>query len=76
MWPVWVVQVIVAVTLQVAAYLLTPKPKSASSTIEDLQSPTADASRPMPVLFGTMTLKGLNVIGFFDKSKRTYKVKA
>lgn len=75
-WPLWVVQLIVAVTLQVAAYLLAPKPKTDSSAIQDFESPTADAGRPAPVAFGTVTIKGLNVLHYSDKSKRTYKVKA
>lgn len=75
-WPAWVIQIIVAVVLQVAAYLLAPKPKSTRNEAADLQAPTAEAGRPVPVLFGTKRVKGLNVLWYGDKSKRTYKVKA
>lgn len=75
-WPAWVVQLVVAVVLQVAAYLLAPKPKSTRAEASDLESPTAEAGRPVPVVFGTKRVKGLNVLWYGDKSKRTYKVKA
>lgn len=74
-WPVWVIQLIVAITLQVAAYLLAPKPQSSKAEARDLEAPTAEAGRPIPVLFGTMTIKGVNVLHYNDKGVRTYKVR-
>jgi hypothetical protein len=50
----------------------TPKPEAA----KDLEDPTAEAGRPIPVVFGTITVKGLNVLWFGDKKHITYKVKA
>jgi hypothetical protein len=41
-----------------------------------MDNPTADAGRPVPVVFGTVTVKGLNVLWYGDKSKQTKKVKA
>lgn len=76
MWPLWVIQIIVTIALQVASYLLTPKPKGSGSLAKDLENPTAEAGRPVPVLFGTMTIKGLNVLHYTDKQKRTFKIKA
>lgn len=75
-WPAWVIALIVSTVLQVAAYLLTPKPKGSNNEAKDLESPTAEAGRPVPVLFGTMGVKGLNVLHYTDKAKRTFKVKA
>lgn len=74
-WPVWVVQLVVAVAVSAISYLLAPKPKGPGPA-KDLENPTADASRPRPVLFGTKTIKGLNLLWFGDKKKRSYKVKA
>lgn len=58
------------------AYLLRPKVPSRSDATKDLEDPTADAGRPIPVVFGTITVKGLNVLWFGDKSHRTYKTRA
>ena len=38
-----------------------------------LGTPT-DGLRPKPTLFGTKTVKGLGIIWYGDKSKKTYKV--
>jgi len=75
-WPAWVIALIVSTVLNVAAYLLTPKPKGSNREARDLESPTAEAGRPFPVVFGTMRIKGLNVLHYSDKAKRTFKVKA
>jgi hypothetical protein len=57
--------------------LLKPKvKKNKPDAVKDLESPTADRSRPIPVPFGTMTIKSPNVLHFGDKSRRTYKTKA
>lgn len=57
--------------------LLAPKPKTPKpEAAKDLENPTAEAGRPIPVVFGTITVKGLNVLWYGDKSFRTVKVKA
>ena len=62
----------VAISLLLAPKIKTPKPEAA----KDLEDPTAEAGRPIPVVFGTVTVKGLNVLWYGNKSQRTYKVKA
>lgn len=58
-------------------YLLAPKVKAPKpDAAKDLEDPTAEAGRPIPVVFGTMTVKGLNVLWYGDKGQKTYKVKA
>jgi hypothetical protein len=49
----------------------TPKPPGAT----DLANPTAEAGKPLPVVFGTITVKGLNVLWFGDKKAVDKKVK-
>lgn len=71
--------VLLAVTVALAAvnYLLMPKPKSPRpEAVKDLENPTAEAGRPVPVPFGTLTIKGLNALHYTDKGKRTYKTDA
>lgn len=71
------VQLAVGVTLMVIAYAIMPKPKrDKPPASKDLQNPTAEAGRPIPVVFGTMTVKGSNILWFGNKRKREYEVDA
>jgi hypothetical protein len=72
----WFVALLIGLVLNVVSYLLQPKPKANQpAESKDLESPTAEAGRPIPVLFGTKTIKGVNVIHFTDKAKEEYEVK-
>jgi len=72
-WLIVVAAVVsVGVSLLLAPKIKTPKPDA----VKDLEDPTAEAGRPIPVVFGTMTVKGLNLLWYGEKSKRTSKVKA
>lgn len=68
---------LISFVLNVVAYLIAPKPKGPkSNATKDFENPTADAGRPVPVVFGTITIKGLNILWYGLKSIRSYKVKA
>lgn len=74
---VWnfIIQIAVALLLNVIAYLLSPKPpKTKPEEARELEYPTASAGRAIPVFCGTMWLKSPNVLGYWDKARRTYKV--
>lgn len=62
----------VALNLLLAPKIKTPKPEAA----KDLENPTAEAGRPIPVVFGTITVKGLNLLWYGEKSFSTSKIKA
>lgn len=71
------IMLVVAVALSIVAYMLTPKPKQPKpAAAQDLESPTAEAGRPVPVVFGTMTMKGVNLLWYGDKQVRQYQVKS
>lgn len=73
----FIIQILIALALNIIAYLIMPKPKGARpEAVKDLEDPVAEAGMPIPVVFGTVTVKGLNVLWFGDKSKITYKVEA
>jgi hypothetical protein len=58
-------------------FLLRPKVKAPKpNELDDLENPTTEAGRPVPVVFGTITVKGLNVLWYGDKSRITRKIKA
>lgn len=70
-------QLLVGVALMVLAFLIMPKPKREQPPASrDLDNPTAEAGRPIPVVFGTMYVKGGNVIDYMDKGKRDLQVPA
>lgn len=69
-------QLAIGVTLMVIAYLIMPKPKTPKPEVRDLENPTADAGRPIPKIYGTKTVKGVNVLWYGEKTTRNYKVKA
>lgn len=71
--------VVAAIGLAAVAvgYLLAPQPKREKPReATDLESPTADAGRPIPVVFGTMTLKGPNILWYGDKDVNQYEIDA
>lgn len=70
------IQIAIAIVMAVVAYLLQPKPKQPkNASTRDLEAPTADAGRPIPVVFGELTVKGPNCLWYGDIGKVTMKVK-
>lgn len=71
----WFIPFLIGLALNVVAYLIMPKPKQAKPpAAKDMDNPVAEAGKPIPVVFGTVTVKGLNVLWYGDKSIRKYKV--
>lgn len=59
----------------VISYSLSPKPQNAKPAgIGDVQLPTAEVGREIPVLFGTRNISGPNVVWYGDL--RTAPVKS
>ena len=55
-------QLLVSLVFMVLAVLLRPKPKK--PTPQDIQPPTADAGKPIPVVFGSVQIMSPNCIYF------------
>ncbi len=73
----WFIPLLIGIGLSIVSQLLMPKPKTPKPpAAQDLEEPTADANKPVCVIFGTITIKGLNVLHSGDKSIRNYQVKA
>jgi hypothetical protein len=66
----FIVQIVALVLMVLAAVLsmaLRPKPiPPYAAGLSDFQVPTADAGRPVPVVFGTVRIKGPNVVWYGD----------
>jgi hypothetical protein len=74
--PVWAIQIIIAVIMALLAYAFAPKPKSPKpDTSQELTAPTADAGRPVPVVFGSVTVQSPNCLWYGDVSTTVEKVK-
>lgn len=72
----WLANLLIAAAFQVVAYVITPKPKAPKPpAVQQAENPTAEAGKPIAVLFGTGLISELNVLGFWDKATRQYQVK-
>jgi hypothetical protein len=73
----WVIQLLIGIALAIISFLLMPKPKTPKpDAAKDMEGPTSEAGRPLPVIFGTITVKGLNCLWFGDKKVNEYQVEA
>lgn len=75
-WP-FLAQIAVAIATSVIGYALMPKPPGPKPpSLEDFKAPTATPGRPIPVVFGSVTVSGLNNMGWWDKDIATRTVKS
>lgn len=59
--------VVVFIVAFLVAYSMMPKPTNAPPAgLADIQAPTAEEGREIPVLFGTRDLNGPNVVWYGD----------
>ena len=73
----WIITVVIALTINIVSALLRPRPKqSTSDAVQELESPTAEAGKPIQKVFGRKIIKDPNILWYGDKSTRTYKVNA
>ena len=70
----WFIVVLISVAISAVAYMIMPHPTQKPAAVQDAVAPTADAGIPIPVIFGTMTIAGTNVLWWGDKSLHTYTV--
>ena len=54
--------------------IMAPRPpKVKPPAFQDFESPTADEDRPIPVVFGTVTITGSNVVWYGDSAVIAYR---
>ena len=71
----FLVQLLIGLAISFISYLLAPRPKTSKpNEVQDLESPTAEAGRPIPVVFGTVFIESPNVIWYGDKRTEQRKL--
>lgn len=71
------IQLIVGIALQAIGYLIMPQVKNErADEVTDMDNPTAEGGRPIPVVFGEKDVTGLNIIWFGDKATTSREVSA
>lgn len=64
----FLVQLLIGIALNVVGYLLMPKPKGPKpEAVKDQEAPTAESGRPIPVIFGSITIQSPNLLDWYDK---------
>lgn len=65
-------QLLIGLLFMVLAALLRPKPKTPKP--QDIEAPTASASKPIPVVFGSAQIKQANCLYFGQASHNEREV--
>lgn len=66
-------QLVFVIVLAVISYALQPRPKMpVPAAATEMDNPTASAGTPLPVVFGTMTVKSANFLGYWAKEVHEY----
>lgn len=74
-WLLMIGKMLLLSVIQIAAYALMPKPKGPKpDEVKELDEPTAEAGKPIPVVFGEMTVKEFNYLWTGDKQTLLKKV--
>ncbi|MBB5985942.1 hypothetical protein [Sphingobium lignivorans] len=71
----WFGMLLISVAVSAASYVIMPKPKQARpAAAKEMDSPVAEAGKPIAVVAGTITCSELNVLWTGDKSIKSYDV--
>ena len=71
------IPLLVSLVINVIAYAILPKPKNQTTRPEaarEMDSPTAEAGRPIPVVFGKKKLKAPNFLYYTDKNIEEFDI--
>lgn len=72
----WLIPLLISLAVSAASYLIMPKPKAPKPpSVQQADAPTAEAGKPMPVIFGTITVQEPNVLWYGESTYRQYDVK-
>ena len=73
----FLINLLIGLALQVIGFLLMPKPATQKpDEVRDMDDPTAEGGRPIPVVFGEVEVHAVNIVWFGDKSTTVREVAA
>jgi len=68
--------VLISLSISVVSILIRPKPKQPRpDAVRDLEAPTAEAGRPVPRVYGSMRIRGVNTLDTREKGTNNYRIK-
>lgn len=68
------VALLIGIALSIISYMLMPKPPGPKPpSLSDFKAPTSSAGRPLPLVQGSITVKGLNNMWYGDKSMEEHE---
>ncbi|UVK46808.1 hypothetical protein BPNPMPFG_002518 [Mesorhizobium sp. AR07] len=71
------INIVIGIALQAIGYLMLPKPKSEKGAeVTDMDNPTAEGGRPIPVVFGEKEVTGVNILWYGDKETTSREIDA
>jgi len=73
-WVMFVIKLIVFIICMAISFLMTPEAdEGKSATLDDMNVPTAEVGRAIPVVFGTKFVQAANVVWYGDFKSHAYK---
>lgn len=73
----FLIPLLISLAVSAASYLIMPKPKVPKpDAARQADTPTAEAGKPIPVIFGTITVEETNILWYGESTLREYEVKA
>lgn len=63
----FLLNILVSIALMILGYIIMPKTKTDSTAITEMEDPTAEAGKDVPVVFGDDYIQSMNLLGFWDK---------
>lgn len=61
-----IIALVMMVISYAISYAMQPRPERNDAVVGNMDIPTAEAGKTIPVVFGTMLIKDSNVIDYFD----------
>ena len=61
-----IIALVMMVVSYAISYAMQPRPERNDAVVGNMDVPTAEAGKTIPVVFGTMLIKDSNVIDYFD----------
>lgn len=65
----------VSMAVSAASSLLMPRPKPQNAQAGQLDGPTAEEGKPVPVVYGTVVVKNCNIVDWFRPSTTAIRSK-